>query len=197
MVVLVLPRAQLADKLRAGPKGHPPVELALVGAMAAFNLPIGFRTAGWDVPVGNAEIMEMPREVGPPFRAVVSLNPADRHGECLPHFVDELNGGLNGVVVVDLEDTVAGGFVDGGELVEAARLRLEMLEVHLDRLSRDMQLWPPLRTWSIPLLGDPGHKVLAQDPPDGGHGERDRMVPPEEEPEPRDPVLAVLPDPEN
>ena len=39
--------------------------------------------------------------------------------------------------------------------------------------------------------------VLEQDPPDGGHGERDRMVSPEEEPEPRDPVLAVLPDPED
>jgi len=38
--------------------------------------------------------------------------------------------------------------------------------------------------------------LLAQDPPDGGHGERDRMVSPEEEPEPRDPVLAILPDPE-
>ena len=89
--------------------------------------------------------MEMPREVGPPFGVVVGLNPADRHGECLPHFVDELNGGLNGVVVVDLEDTVAGGFVDRGELLEAARLRLEMLDVHLDRLSGDMQFGPPLQ----------------------------------------------------
>ena len=84
MVVLVLPRPQLADKLRAGPKGHPPVELVLVSPMAALNLPIGFRTAGWDALVGNAEIMEMPREVGPPFGAVVGLNPADRQNQLIP-----------------------------------------------------------------------------------------------------------------
>src|SRR5215467_602895 len=84
MVVFVLPRPQLTDEFRAGPKGHPPVELALVGAMAALNLPIGFRTAGWDVLVGNAEIMEMPCEVGPPFGAVVGLNPADRQNQLNP-----------------------------------------------------------------------------------------------------------------
>src|SRR5215813_6218328 len=69
-----------------------------------------------------------------------------------------------------------------------------MFDVHLGRLPGDVQLGPPLRTWSIPLLGDPGHMVLAQDPPDRGHGERDRIVPPKEEPQPRDPIL---PDPKD
>jgi hypothetical protein len=57
MVVLVLPRAQLADELPSGCEGHPPVELILVGAMTALDFPIGLRAAGRDVLVGNAEIM--------------------------------------------------------------------------------------------------------------------------------------------
>jgi hypothetical protein len=56
MVVLVLPRAQLADELPSGCEGHPPVELILVGAMTALDF-IGLRAAGRDVLVGNAEIM--------------------------------------------------------------------------------------------------------------------------------------------
>jgi hypothetical protein len=75
MVVLVLPRAQLADELVAGLEGHPSVELILVGAMTALDFPVGFRAAGRDVLVGDAEIMQMPGEVGAPFGPVVSLNP--------------------------------------------------------------------------------------------------------------------------
>jgi hypothetical protein len=54
MVVLVLPHAQLADELVAGREGHSPVELPLVGAMAALDFPVGFRAAGRDVLVGDA-----------------------------------------------------------------------------------------------------------------------------------------------
>src|ERR1700737_1409330 len=194
MVVLVLPRAQLADELLAGLEGHPSVELLLVGAMTALDFPIGLRPAGRVVLVGDAELMQMPGEVGAPFGAVVRLNPPDRGGERLAEFVDEVNGGLDGVVVVDLENAVARGFIDGGELVEATRPCLEMLDVHLDRLPWDVQLGPPPRTWSVPLLGDARDVVLAQDPPNGRRGQRDGMIPPKEGPQPRDPVLAFLPD---
>ena len=71
MVVLVFPRAQLADEFPSGCEGPPPVELILVGAMTALDFPIGLRAAGRDVLVGEAEIMEMPREVGAPVGAVV------------------------------------------------------------------------------------------------------------------------------
>ena len=116
----MLPRPQLADKFRAGPKGHPLVEFVLVGAMTTFDLAIGLRTAGWDVPVGDAEIVQMPGEISAPFGAVVSLNPPDCRRKRLADLIYEVNGGLDGVVVVDLEDAIAGGFVDGGELVEPA-----------------------------------------------------------------------------
>jgi hypothetical protein len=112
MVVLVLPRAQLADELGPGREGHSPVELILVGAMAALDLPIRLGAAGRDVLVGDAEIVEMPGEVGAPFGAVIGLNPPDRCGERLADLVDEVNGGLDRVVIVDLEDTIPGRFID-------------------------------------------------------------------------------------
>ena len=68
--------------------------------------------------MGDAEIAQMPREVDAPFGAVVRLNPAVR----LANRVDEVNGGLDEVVIVDFEDTIACGLVDRGELVESARL---------------------------------------------------------------------------
>jgi len=71
MVVLVLPRAQLADELMAGLEGHPSIELLLVGAMTALDFPVGFRAARRDVLVGDAEITQMPGEVGAPFGPVV------------------------------------------------------------------------------------------------------------------------------
>src|SRR6185503_5779427 len=116
----------------------------------------------------------------------------DRRGERLSDLVDEVNGGLDGVMVVDLEDAVARGFIDCGELIEASRLCLEMLDVHLDRLPWHVQLGTPRRSWPVPLLGDAGDAVFAQNPPESWRGERDGMIPPEEEPQPRDPVLAFL-----
>ena len=64
MVILVLPRAQLANELRSGLEGHPAVELILVGTMTALDFPVGLRAAGRDVLVGDAEIVKMPSEVG-------------------------------------------------------------------------------------------------------------------------------------
>src|SRR5689334_8087759 len=98
----------------------------------------------------------MPGEVGAPFGPVVSLNAPDRGRERLAHLVDEVNGGLDGVVVVDLEDAIAHGFIDGGELVEPPRLRFQMLDAYLDRPTGGVQLESPPRTGSIPLLGGAG-----------------------------------------
>jgi len=79
----------------------------------------------------------------------------------LADLIYEVNGGLDGVVVVNLEDAIARGFIDRGELVEATRLRLEMLDVHLDRLTWDAELGSPLRAWPVTLLGHAGDTVLA------------------------------------
>jgi hypothetical protein len=94
-VVLVFPRAQLADELPPGGEGPPPVELILVRAMTALDFPIGLRAAGRDVLVGDAEIMETPRKVGAPFGAVVRLNSADGCRKGALDFVDEVDGGLD------------------------------------------------------------------------------------------------------
>ncbi|HKX05660.1 MAG TPA: hypothetical protein VJX71_24420 [Methylomirabilota bacterium] len=95
MVGLVL-HAQLADELAARLEGHRWVELILVGAATALDCPVVFRAAGRSVLVGDAEIMQMPGEVGAPFGPGICLNPPDRGGERLAEFVDEVNGGLNG-----------------------------------------------------------------------------------------------------
>ena len=81
MVVLVLPRAELADELRSSLEGHPPVEFLLVGAMTALDLAIGLRAAGRDVLVSDAEIVQVPGEVGPPFGAVVPAEWRSAAGE--------------------------------------------------------------------------------------------------------------------
>src|SRR5262245_26370510 len=107
--------------------------------------------------------MKMPGEIGAPFGAIVLWNPPNRGRKRLAHLVDEVNGGLDGVVVIDLEAAVARGFIDRGELVEAPRLRLEMLDVHRDRLTWDMQLGAPLRPRPVTLLGDARDTVFAQE----------------------------------
>jgi len=43
MIVLILPRAQLAEELPADPESHAQAELLLVHAMTALDVPIGFR----------------------------------------------------------------------------------------------------------------------------------------------------------
>ena len=93
-------------------------------------------------------------------------------------------------MVADLKDAIAGDFIDCGELVEATRLRLEMLDVHLNRLG------PAARAAASALAGtafekrgEPGARVGSAG---SSAGERDGMIPPEEEPQPRDPVLAFL-----
>ena len=64
-------------------------------------------------------------------------------------------------VCLAIHDLRKGGFIEGGEFVKAARLRLEMLDVHLDRLTWDLHLGPPLRPWPLPLLRNAGNPLLA------------------------------------
>jgi hypothetical protein len=56
--------------------------------------------------------VQVPGEVGSPFGAVVRLNSADGRRKGAPNLVDEVDGGLNRIVVVDLEDAIAGRFID-------------------------------------------------------------------------------------
>lgn len=133
--------------------------------MTALDFPIRLGAAGLDVHLGDPEVVEMPGEVGAPLGAVVSSNPAARRWKSVSGLLDEVNGGPDRVVVVDLQDGIARGFIDRRELVEAPRVRLEVLDVDLDRLARDVNRTPALRPGPVRLLGDAEGVVLAQGPP--------------------------------
>ena len=140
MVVFVLPLAELLGELGGVPEHHAPVELVFVRPMAALDLSIGLGAATRNLPVGNPEIPQVPGKVGPKLGAMVSLDALDGHRESAPHLLDEIGGALDGVVGIDPEHAITGGFVDGRELVEAAVGEFEVLDIDLDRLPRDVDL---------------------------------------------------------
>ena len=138
MVVLVFPLVQLLGELRRASEDHSAVELVRVRPVAAFHLPIAFRAAARDQPMRDAEIPQVPRKIRTEFGAMISLDPLDGHGQATADLLDEVSGRLDGIVCIDAEDAVPGRFVDRRELVEAAAAKLEVLDVDLDRLPRDM-----------------------------------------------------------
>ena len=77
------------------------VELLGVGLVASLDLPVQFRTARRYMLVGDAEIGEMPGELGSERRAVIGLNLLNGEGEMLANFSEKVDGGLSVVVVVD------------------------------------------------------------------------------------------------
>src|SRR5207245_4469214 len=108
---------------------RPPIELVGVGSMTALDLPVARRAASWDSAVQNADILEVPGEVGTELGPVVGLNPLDRHREAPPHLVDERDRRLDRVVVVDLQDSETRRLVAGRELIEPTRTELQVLDV--------------------------------------------------------------------
>ena len=108
----------------------------------------------------NTEIVQMPREVRAEFRAIVGADALDRHREPLADLVDEVNRRTYGVMVVNLQDAVAGRFVERRELVEASRAEGEMLHIHLDGMAGDQRLLPPARPGPVPFERDSGHPMV-------------------------------------
>jgi hypothetical protein len=94
--------------------------------MAAFDLAVALGAAGWDVAMADAEIVEMPGEVRTELRPVVGLDGLDRDGKPLAELLNEVDSRADRVVVVDLQDAVPCGFVNGGGLVEPTGGELEM-----------------------------------------------------------------------
>ncbi len=150
-VVLIFPLTQLLGELAGASDNHPAVELVRVRPVAAFHLPSAFRTAAWDVPVRDAEISQVPREVGTELGAMIGLNSLNGHRESAADRLDELSGRLDGGMGVDAKDPIPGGFIDRYELIEPAPAEFEMFDVDLDRLPRDVKLTAPPRPWTIPL----------------------------------------------
>ncbi len=95
--------------------------------------------------MGDAEIVQVPGEVRAKLGAVVRFDALDGDGQALADLVDEGDGRLDRVVVVDLQDPVTGGLIDGSKLVVAAGAELEMLDVDLDRLAGHVEFPATLR----------------------------------------------------
>ena len=87
-----------------------------------------------------------------------------------------------------------GRFVDRRELVETAAAQLEVLDVDLELLSRDMDLSAAPRPWAVSLQGHPGNAMLFENPVDGGGRDVDLVVPLQEEADPERTVLALATD---
>lgn len=194
MVVFMLPLAELVGELGGGPEDHAPVEFVRVRPMAALDLAIGLGIASRNLPVDHPEVPQVPSKVGPKLRAMVRLDALDRHRQAAAHFLDEGGGRFDGVVSIDAEHAIPGGLIDGGELVEATAGELEMLDVDLDRLPRDVDLTPAAGAWAIAFQGHPGDPMPLQDPLDGRRGDIDLVVPLQKEADPEGPVLPLPPD---
>src|SRR5262245_11210270 len=89
VIVLVLPTAQFNRELGGCSKRRPAVELLLVGAVAPLDLAVHFGTPRRDVAMGNAQVAQMPGEVGSEFTPVVGLDTLDGHRQPVPDFVDK------------------------------------------------------------------------------------------------------------
>jgi hypothetical protein len=191
MVVFVLPLAELLGELSRGPEDHAPVELVFVRPMAPLDLSIGLGIAPRDLPMDDPEVAQVPGEVGPELRTMVRLDALDRHRQAAPHFLDEFGGRFDGVVSIHTKNTIPGGLVDGRELVKAAATELEMLDIDLDRLPRDVDLAPVSRTRAIAFQGHPGDPMPLQDPLDGRRGDIDLVIPLQEQADPERSVLTL------
>jgi hypothetical protein len=84
---------------------------------------------------------------------MIGLNPLDGDGKSTPNLLDEVGGRLDGIMRIDAEDALPGGFVDRRE--EASAAKLEVLDVDLDRLPRGMNLSAALWPWAVSLQGHP------------------------------------------
>src|SRR5215510_12273194 len=119
MVVRVFPVAQLLSETRRAAEDRAAVELVRVCPVAAFHLFVAFRAALQDLPVRDAEIPQVSCEVSAKLGAVISLNPLDGDGKPATNLLDEISGRLDGIMGVDAEDAIPGGFIDRRELVES------------------------------------------------------------------------------
>jgi hypothetical protein len=94
---------------------------------------------------------------------------------------------------VNAEHAIAGGFVDRRELVEPATAELEVFDVDLDRLPREVNL-SPAAPWTVPFQRHSGDAISLQDPVDRRSRDVDLVVPLQKETDSKRPVLALATD---
>jgi hypothetical protein len=107
VVVLVLPAPQLDGQLGNRSEGRAAVEFFFVGSMTTFDFAVTLRAPRRDVAMGNPEIAQMPREVGPELAAVVGLDALNRDGQSAPDLFDEGDRVWDRTLRIDLENAIA------------------------------------------------------------------------------------------
>jgi len=81
MIVLVLPAPQLGGELRDGAEGRTAIELLAIGAMAALDFSVALRAPRRNVAMGDAEIAQVPGEIGPELVPVIGLDALNGDGQ--------------------------------------------------------------------------------------------------------------------
>jgi len=127
MVVLVFPTPQFGGELPGRAEDRSPVKLLSIRAVATLDFAVDLGAARRDASMRDAEIPEMPGEIGPELVAVVRLDPLDGHREPLAHLVEKGDRIRNRAVGIDPEDAVAGGLIHRRELIEAPAPSLRCL----------------------------------------------------------------------
>ena len=100
-VVFGLPSLQLSSKISFMFEMPSLIELLRIGFMAPLDLTVYLRAPWRYVPVRDAEIGKVPRELWSERRAVIGLNFLNDEGKMLLDLLEEVDGGLGVVVIVD------------------------------------------------------------------------------------------------
>jgi len=102
-VVELLPDRQLGTQVDVARVVEQLVELELIGEVRSFDLAVQVRTRRLDVDVVHAEVFSVPVELGLPLVPVVGPDRVDAEGEALDHVVEEVDGALLVVALVDAQ----------------------------------------------------------------------------------------------
>ena len=101
-VVEVLPDRELLAKVDVVGVLEELIELELIGEMGALHLAVEVGAPRLDVDVPHALVFHVPMELGLELMAIVGSHGVDAEGKARNDMVDEVDGVLLGVAVVDL-----------------------------------------------------------------------------------------------
>lgn len=142
-VVEVLPLAEFGFQIDVSFVAQQLIKLLAVGAVLLFHLSVELRRTTFDVSVADAEILDMPMELGLELVPVVGSDFAYAERELVDDVIDEVDRVGLSIFFTNLERTNAGGIVIG-RILEPAYLLAPLsdesqeLDIHLDMVTRDL-----------------------------------------------------------
>jgi hypothetical protein len=93
------------------PRGELGVEATIVGAVRSFHFSIASGGAWFDIDMLDAQILDVPVKAGLEFMAIIGAYGVDSKGEARAHLVNELDGGVLVMSIIDLQGANAGGII--------------------------------------------------------------------------------------